>query len=374
MAHSIEKVKSAGDRKRFMMLPFRINSEDPHWVPPLLMNMRHMLSEKHPFREHGDVEFFLARDENGRPAGRVSAAVNHAHNSYHGEKTGFFGFLECENDPGLASELLETAEKWVAERGMERIRGPFNLSTNEECGLLVEGFDTDPLLMMPHNPPWLGGLVEAAGYHKCMDLLAYWLDGESGSFEKLFRISKMVEKRGNWKVRGINLKNLTEDMRRVMDVYNECWGKNWGFVPMTEREFSAMVSELKMLIRPELTPLVELDGELVAFGVALPDANIAFKKGKGRALPTILALKAPFFGVRIDRVRVLLMGVREKYRNMGLEALIIDRIVKGSTGMGMGRGELSWILENNREMRTILEKQMNAELYRRYRIYEKDLK
>ncbi len=372
MGIAIERVETRKQRKEFIMLPFRINAGDPHWVPPLLMNVRALMKKTHPFHEHADVEFFMARGEDGRVTGRISAAVNHAHNEYHNEKTGFFGFLECENDERLAALLLETAEKWVKERGMDRIRGPFNLSTNEECGLLVDGFNTDPRLMMPHNPPWLGGLVENAGYGKAVDLLAYWADGDENDFEKLFRVADMVKRRGNWTVRGINMKDLKNEMRKVMDVYNECWGENWGFVPMTSREFSAMVDELKMLITPELTPLVELDGELVAFGVALPDANIAFKKGRGRALPSVLALKVPPFRVKIDRVRVLLMGVKKKYRNRGLEALVIENIVNNSRKLGMGRGELSWILEGNREMRAILEKQMKAEPYKRYRIYEKE--
>jgi len=374
MNYVIEKVSTRKAKKEFIMLPFRINADDPHWVPPLLMNVRHLMDKKHPFHEHAEVDFFLARNENGVVAGRISACVNRTHNEYHEEKTGFFGFLECENDPAVASLLLDTAEKWVRQRGMQRLRGPFNLSTNEECGLLVEGFDTDPRLMMTHNPKWLGGLVEAAGYAKCMDLLAYWLGGDSDKFEKLFRIAKMVEKRGNWKVRSINMKDLRNDMRKIMDVYNECWGENWGFVPMSSREFAAMVDELKMLITPEITPIVELDGEVVAFGVGLPDANIAFKKGRGRAIPSILALKVPPFKVEIDRVRVLLMGVKKEHRNKGLEALVIDRLIKNSKKLGMGKGELSWILENNREMRAILEKQMNADLYKRYRIYEKEFK
>jgi GNAT superfamily N-acetyltransferase len=225
---------------------------------------------------------------------------------------------------------------------------------------------------MTHNPKWLGALVEAAGYIKCMDLLAYWLGGDSDKFEKLIRISKMVLSRGNWTVRNINLKDLSNDMRKIMNVYNECWGENWGFVPMSPREFAAMVDELKMLITPELTPMVELNGEVVAFAVGLPDANIAFKKGNGRAIPSVLALKVPPFKVEINRIRVLLMGVKKEHRNKGLEALVIERLIRYSKVLGMGQGELSWILESNREMRAILEKQMNADLYKRYRIYEKE--
>lgn len=372
MKYSIEKVNNRKTSKEFVMLPFRINADDPHWVPPLLMNVRQIMNKKHPFHEHAEVEFFIARNSEGRVAGRISGCVNRTHNEYHNEKTGFFGFLECENDAELAGLLLSTAEDYVKQAGMQSIRGPFNLSTNEECGLLVEGFDTDPRLMMPHNPRWLGGLVEAAGYTKLMDLLAYWLDGDPDRFKKLFRIAKMVEKRGNWTVRGINTKDFKNDMRKIMEVYNECWGENWGFVPMSPRELVAMVEELKMLITPDLAPIVELDGEVVAFGVGLPDANIAFKKGKGRAIPSVLALKVPPFKVKIDRVRVLLMGVKKEHRNKGLEALVIDRLIKNTSKMGMGKGELSWILENNREMRAILEKQMDADLYKRYRIYQKE--
>lgn len=374
MALTIRKVENRRQQKQFIMLPFRINRDDPHWVPPLLMNVRSIMSKKHPFHEHADVEFYLAQDRNGKTLGRISAAVNHAHNEYHKEKTGFFGFLECEKDQHLATALLETAENFVRDRGMDRIRGPFNLSTNEECGLLVDGFDTDPRLMMPHNKPWLKDLIEGAGYHKEMDLLAFWADSDDNDFTRLFRVADKVKERGSWTVRYLNPKDLKNDFRKIMDVYNECWGENWGFVPMTAREFNAMCEELKMLITPEYTPMIEKDGELVAFGVALPDANIAFKKGRGRAIPTILALMVPPFKVRIDRVRVLLMGTKKDYRNRGLEALIIKEIVQNSMKYGMGRGELSWILETNRDMIAILERQMNADPYKRYRIYQKEFK
>ncbi|PIE51144.1 N-acetyltransferase [Candidatus Fermentibacteria bacterium] len=354
------------------MLPFRINRDDPHWIPPLLMNVRALMNRKHPFHEHADVEFFLARDREGTVRGRISAAVNHAHNKYHNEKTGFFGFLDCENDSETAEQLLHTAEEWVKSRGMKRIRGPFNLSTNEECGLLVDGFDTDAKLMMLHNPQWLGGLVEQAGYSKLIDMLAYWVDGDETDFKRLFRIADMVEKRGNWTIRNINLNELPSEMRKIMDVYNECWSDNWGFVPMTSREFKSMVDELKMLIIDKLVPIIELEGEVVAFGVALPDANVAFRKGRGRAIPTILALKVPPFKQKIDRVRMLLMGTKKKHRNKGLEALVIREIVNNSKILGMGRGELSWILDSNREMRAIMEKQLKADAYKTYRIYEKE--
>jgi len=374
MSLIVEKVDSAGKRREFIRLPFLVNRDDRMWVPQLYMDARNSMNrKKHPFHEHADVEFFLARDASGKPVGRVCAIVNRAFLEYHGEKTGHFGFFECLRNQEAASALLDAASRWVADRGMDRIQGPFNFSTNETCGCLVEGFDTPPLVMMPHNPPWYQDLFLGAGFTGEMDLLAYWAEKGKHRFDRLSRIAEMVSRRESVTLRPLNMKNFRDDLRVVMDIYRECWAENWGFVPTTMREFDALAQEIKLILAPSMAPVVECGGVPVAFGVALPDANVGIARGRGRLLPTLLALKVPPFRVKIDRVRVLLMGVRKEYRGRGLEALIVDSIVRESAKLGMGRGELSWVLENNAPMRTILEKDIGADLYKRYRIFQKEL-
>jgi hypothetical protein len=374
MGVTVERVENSRQKREYVKLPFRVNRDDSMWVPPLYIDARASLDRnRHPFHEHADVEFFLARDASGSPVGRVCAIVNNAFLDYHGEKTGHFGFFEVFRNQEAASALLNAASEWLRARGMERVQGPFSFSTNETCGCLVEGFDTPPMVMMPHNPPWYEEMILGAGFHKEMDLLAYWAEKDRNSFDRMTRVADLVRRRENVTLRSLDMKNFTEDLRIVMDIYRECWCENWGFVPITMREFDTLAHEMKLMIVAAMAPVVEYNGVPVAFGVALPDANIGIKKGGGKLLPTFLALKIPPFKVRIDRVRVLLMGVKKEFRGRGLEALIVDSIVRESHKLGMGRGELSWVLENNTPMRAILEKEIKADVYKRYRIFQKEL-
>lgn len=373
MPLTVERVESSGQKREYIMLPFQVNGKDPYWVPALFMDARNSLNRKrHPFHEHADVEFFLARDVSGKVVGRICAIVNHAFIDYHGEKTGHFGFFEVFRNQEAATALLNAASDWVRARGMERIQGPFNFSTNETCGCLVDGFQTPPMIMMPHNPPWYEELILGAGFHKEMDLLAYWAEKDVHNFDRLARVADLVRRRENVTLRPLNMKRFREDLRIVMDIYRECWCENWGFVPITAREFDGLAQEMKMMLVPSMAPVVEFDGVPVAFGVALPDANMGIARGGGRLLPTILALKVPPFKVKIDRVRVMLMGVKKEFRGRGLEALIVDSMGRESHRLGMARGELSWVLENNIPMRAILEKEIKADIYKRYRIFQKE--
>ena len=374
MSFSIEEADRGRSFRDFLELPFRLYTDEPNWVPPVRHFNRQMFdTSKHPFHEHASVRLFLARDGTGAPVGRVCSIENRTHNEYHHEKTGFFGFFETEKDPGIAAALLGAVEADQRDRGMDRVRGPASFSTNEECGLLVKGFDDPPLIMMPYNPPWYGELLEDCGYRKTRDLYAYYMDADKTDYSRLSRIAERLGSRPGLHMRDLSVKHISRDIPVIMDIYNECWRENWGFVPMSKRELDMMADELKMILVPELAPIVEKDGIPVAFAVALPDANQAFMKAGGGLLRTVLALKVPLFKVRIDRVRVLLLGVRRAYRGRGLEALMIDRIIRESSRLGMGRGEMSWILEDNLPMRKILERILGAEHYRTYRILEKEL-
>ncbi|MGM0627337.1 MAG: N-acetyltransferase [Candidatus Fermentibacterota bacterium] len=374
MTPVLEEVADRRGRAEFVHLPFRLYRNDPYWVPPLKREQMKMLTPgKHPFHEHADVQLFLARDSEGTPVGRVAAVVNHTHNAYHSERTGFFGFLESVHDGEVFAALLDRASQWLRDRGMDRIRGPMNFSTNEECGMLVKGFGDSPLLMMPYNPSWYPEMMERAGFRKVRDLLAYSVDRYEQEFDRLGRIADLAARRTDATVRSIEMGNLSEEIPRVMDVYNECWKDNWGFVPMTEAELVQLGEELKLILDPRLAPIIEDEGRAVAFAIALPDANRALKTAGGSLLRAGLALKVPPFKVDIDRVRILLLGVREDYRNSGFEAILINEIVRNTLEMGIDRGELSWILEDNVPMRRVLEKSIGAVQYKTYRIYDRNL-
>jgi GNAT superfamily N-acetyltransferase len=374
MPVSVEKVENRGQLRQFIDLPFKLYSDDPNWVPPVKFFQRELLNrDKHPFHRHAEVEYYLARDGNGRVRGRIASIVNHAHNEYHSERTGFFGFLEMENDPELASALLTRCEETLRSAGMSRIRGPMNFSTNEECGMLVKGFDGSPLIMMTYNPEWYPVLMEACGYGKAEDLFAYKLYSALAVESRMARVAELVRKRSNAVMRDISVSRIHQEVPLIMDIYNECWQDNWGFVPMTRDELSHMADELKAIMVSSMAPILEVDGQAVAFAISLPDANQAMKKAGGSLLKAILALKVPLFRVRMDRSRVLLLGVRKAYRGRGFEALLIDRIISSNVEQGVVWGELSWILEDNVSMRRILERDLKAEQYRTYRIYEKEL-
>ena len=361
-------------RAEFVRLPFRLYREDPYWVPPLKHEQMKMFTPgKHPFHEHADVKLFLASSDQGRPVGRIAAMVNHTHNDYHDERTGFFGFLESVHDGDVFTALLDSASDWLRRKGMDRVRGPMNYSTNEECGMLVKGFSDSPLLMMPYTPPWYPKMMEQAGFTKTRDLLAYSVDRYEQEFDRLARIAGLAARRTDAKLRSIDMSSLSEEIPRVMDVYNECWKDNWGFVPMTEAELAQLGDELGMILDPRLAPIIEDGGRPVAFAIALPDANRALKKAGGSLLRAALALKVPPFKVDIDRVRILLLGVREDYRNSGFEAILINEIVRNTLDMDIDRGELSWILEDNVPMRRVLEKSIGAVQYKTYRIYDRNL-
>ena len=374
MPFSVERVENRHQRRCFIELPFRLYRDDPYWVPPV----RHLQMEifdkrKHPFHHHADVNFYLARDDKGQVRGRIASILNHAHNDYHGERTGFFGFLETENDQELAQVLLETCRRDLAEAGMDRVRGPMNFSTNEECGLLVKGFDGSPLIMMPYNPPWYMDLLTGCGYAKVKDLFAYKLYSALAVKSRMARVAELVRRRSNAVLRDISVRRIHQEVPLIMDIYNECWRDNWGFVPMTKMELDRMADELRMILVPSMAPILEVDGRPVAFAVSMMDANQAFIRAGGSLVKAILALKVPFFRVRMDRSRVLLLGVSKDYRGRGFEALLIDRIISSNVEQGVEWGELSWILEDNVSMRRILERDLKAEQYRTYRIYEKEI-
>ena len=365
------EIAAVADKKAlndFVELPFTLCRNEPHWVPPLRIAVKELLDrKKHPFYSNAQAEFFLAR-RGGRVVGRIAAILDHAHNRFHSEDTGFFGFFECEDDPDAARALLDCARAWVTERGARLLRGPVNPSTNYECGMLVEGFDLDPMVMMTWNPPYYPKLMEQAGLVKAKDLLAYLSNANTIGTSKIDRVADKALSTNGVRIRPINMKDFQADVGRVWEVYGAAWARNWGFIPMSREEFYQMGKEMKMILKPELVLIGEAGDKVVGFALALPDVNQALKRAGGSLFPTGL-LKILYYQRLIKNVRVLALGVVEEYRASGLAAGFYATLVRNARKLGYGDCEMSWILEDNVLMNRSLEA-MGAKRYKTYRIYE----
>ncbi len=366
----ITPVRGRRELKQFLRLPWKIYEGDPLWVPPLLHDVSTLLDrERHPFHQHAEVEYFLAR-RGGAVVGRIAAVVNRLHNEFSGDRTGFFGFFECIDDQAVANALFEGAESWLAERGMEMSRGPMNFSTNEECGLLLEGAAEPPFVMMTYNPPYYARLIEGAGYEKARDLLAYILYTEEKPSRLAKGVRRVAERKGI-SIRPLDMKRFEQEVALLEEIYNAAWERNWGFVPMTPAEFGFMAKQLKPVVDPNYTLIAEVNGEPVGFGLALPDFNQALKHINGRLLPFGL-LKLLWHKRNIDQVRIITLGIKPGYRRLGLDAMMYLRMFEQAAQDAIKRGECSWILEDNWDMRRALEKMGGTE-YKAYRIYDKPL-
>lgn len=371
-AVEVRPVRGPGELNRFIRFPWRIYAGDPAWVPPLIADMKMVLDrQKHPFHRHAEVEYFLAW-RGGEPVGRIAAAINHLHNEFHEERTGVFGFFETVADEAVAEALLKAAEDWLRDRGMDRIRGPFSFSTNEEAplGLLVEGFETPPMVMMGHAPSYYARLIEASGYVKEKDLLAYYIDDQKPP-ERLVRGVERLQRAEGIRVRPLSMSRFRDEVRIIKEIYNSAWERNWGFVPMTDEEFAHLAKQLRPIVDPNLCLIAEVDGEPVGFALALPDFNQVLRRLNGRLFPVGL-LKLLWYRRKIDGLRVLTLGLKPGYRRKGLDAMMYLRIFEAGTRAGYVRAECSWILEDNWEMRRGLER-LGARVYKTYRIFEKTL-
>ena len=373
-AAQVRELPPGASLKPFMDVAWRINAGDPCWVPPLRLSLATLLDRrKHPFHQHADVAYFLA-ERDGTAVGRIAAIVNHRHNDFHEDRTGFFGLFECEDDPATARALVDAAAAWLRGRGMERMRGPVNLSTNEEAsspGVLVDGFDTPPTIQMTHNPPFYGALLEGAGLAKTKDVLAYWLDDPTPP-ERLVRGFERIVAREGVTIRPLDLKRFRAEVDTIKGIYNAAWARNWGFVPMTDAEFDHMAKEFRPVVDPELCLIAEVRGEPVGFSLALPDLNQAIRKlPNGRLFPFGL-FRLLWEKRRISGFRVITLGFKPGFQHHGLGAALYLRTWQTGAAKGYRYGEASWILEDNWEMRRPLEK-MDFLAYKTYRIYEQPL-
>ena len=373
----IERIgRGKADLSRFFDVADRLYAGDPHWVAPLRDDLAKVFKDENPFFRHGEMQLFVARRD-GRDVGRIAAILDRNHNEFHGEKASFFGYFESENDPAVAGALLDAAALWGRERKMTVLRGPTNPTLNDEAGLLVDGFDSSPVLMMTYNPRSYIGLIEGQGFRKAKDLLAYWFPLEEKPLERLSRVAERFRKRSkDILVRNVTKKTLAKDLMKIREVYNEAWEKNWGFVPMTPEEMDFMAARMKPLLVPELLWLAEAprpDGtrEPIAFMLMLPDYNVAMKPLRGRLLPFgwlkfLLGVK------KIKTVRVLTLGIKLPYRQSGIQSIMMADSLRFLLSKGYTGSEVSWLLEDN-ELVIGAVRLWGGRLYKTYRIYEKAL-
>jgi GNAT superfamily N-acetyltransferase len=375
MSIELIPVSTKSDLNRFVKLPWIIYDSDPYWVPPLISEVKNILNpKKNPFFEHAEVQLFLAYNNNdGKFSGRIASIVNHNHISFHSEKVGFFGFFEAINDYKVAAALFQGAADWLKSKGLEVMRGPVNPSTNDECGLLIEGYNSSPYIMMTYNLRYYSELIEGFGFKKSMDLLAYQMTADDlpPEIHQLVERVEKIAKRKRLTIRPLDMKHFDREVAYVKQLYNSAWAKNWGFVPMTDKEIEHLAKNLKQVVVPELVLFAELDGEPIGMVITLPDANQAIKVANGKLFPFGL-FKILREVKKIDGLRILILGVKEEYRNLGIDAMFYAEIFKRGRAKGYKRGEMSWILETNTLMNRALVN-MGAKLYKRYRIYDYSL-
>ena len=375
MSLSIREINLAykKDLKEFVDLPWSIYKNDSNWVPPLKMAVKDLLNvNKHPFYATAEVKAWLA-ELDGVVVGRIMAINNHAYNKYTNSKLGFFGFYESIESQEVANLLFKTAEAAVKAWGLESIQGPMNPGTNYECGLLVDKYDDAPQIMMTYNPSYYSTLIEKNGYAKAMDLLAYNVAADFTMPKIIMDIAERTEKKSKVTFRTLNLKNWTQELDIMFEIYNSAWESNWGFVPMTKDEFYHTAKDLKSIVNPELVHFALVDGIEAGFILTLPDLNQVFKQIPSGNLSPMAIYKILTAKKRMTRCRVITMGVKKEYRKIGLETLLYkhNHIAIKSNPL-MKNIEMSWILENNLEMNKPLIR-MGGEPYKRYRLFEKKL-
>jgi len=375
----MKSIETSRDWSEFIALPWSLYDADAHWVPPLRASVAGLLNQKqNPFFAHAKLKAWMVFQGN-RCVGRVAAVVDEAHNAFHQEKTGFFGFFETINDAEVVRLLMDQASSWLKNQGMERLRGPVDLSTNYQCGLLVEGFTDSPTVMMNYHPPFYGALLEGWGFKKAKDLHAYELDGRKITCSpRLIAYAERFQKRHQVCFRGIRMKSFDEEINAILSIYNDAWESNWGFVPLDPEEFRHIARDLKLILDPRLCLIAEREGEPIAFALALPDVNQILKKVKnGKLLPwgwlkLFWYLKGPGRKKVMNRCRIVTLGIKKKYQSLGVGPIFYTEYFKRGPELGYPVGEASWILEDNEAMRKAL-MVMDAQKTKTYRIYDRIL-
>lgn len=365
-------VTSKKERKQFLKFPYAHYKNNEYWVAPLLMEQKKLIDQdKNPFYENGDIGMFIIR-QNGKICGRIAAIEDRRYNEYHDSKTGFFGFFECIDDQTVASLLIKAAAGWLKDRGLTKMLGPASPSMMDEIGILIDGFDEYPSILMPYHKRYYDRLLKTEGLKKEMDLYAFRITQENVAFDRMKRAGEIVKKRlPGLKIREINLKKIDQEVQIVRDIFNKSWSENWGFIPLTENELSDLADDLKMILDPKFAHIAEVDGKPIAFSVALPDLNQALRHMNGRLFPTGI-FKLLWYKRKIDQVRTALMGVIPEYRGKGIDALLHLKAIENGRKEGVNSSELSWVLETNTNMIRVAER-LGAHIEKTYRLYRKSL-
>jgi len=375
---TINIVKDTNDLMTFISFPWAVYKGDAYWVPPLISERKEFLDkEKSPFFKHAKGDFFIAR-RGDKVVGTIAAFTNELYNEFQETNDGWFGFFEVLEDPEAAEALLSTAVEWSKNAGHDSVIGPAQFSTNDELGLLIDGFNDRPRILMTYNPPRYQKYIENFGFEKAMDLWAYSLSlahFKENMPEKLIRVTEKIRTRKDFHIRSVNMKKFDEEVEKVKKIYNNSWDRNWGFVPFTDPEIDRLAASLKPILDPSVVFFVELDGEAIGFGLSLPDLNqplhLAYPKPTTPEALTMVKM-AWHWKVRrkVDWLRVFALGVLPEYRGTGVDALIYMETAKAALRKGYKWVEMSWILENN-EMINRTSQLLGGKIYKTYRMYQK---
>ncbi len=375
MSIEIKEVYTKKEKIEFIKSQKLFYKSDPNFVPPVISDKYKLIdTEKNPFYKHSELKLFLATQD-GNVVGRIGAIINYNHNRTHNDKTGFFGFFECIDSIEVAKRLFEQVEAWLYEKGCDTVIGPENPSMNDEVGLLINGFDSPPVVLMTYNPKYYIDLIEGCGYSKVKDLYAYLLERDNFLNEKVYRLQDAIRKRYDIKIREVNFRSkqkFWKDVKILKGIYNSAWVPNWGFVKATDEEFDYLAKDLRMIAEPKLALIAEAQGKVAGFGLALPNINECLIHNKSGstlgALYHILTKKK-----KVKFVRIIALGVVPEFQRTGLDAILYYELGTRSIKLGYEFGEASWILEDNKMMNKGLTMTMNGHVYKTYRLYQKKL-
>jgi GNAT superfamily N-acetyltransferase len=370
---TVRPVRGRRDLRRFIKLPFHLHRDHEQWVPPLIYERRRFLDRRrNPYFEHAEAEYFLC-ERDGRTVGRITAQIDHRWDEFQGGNDGMFGFFECENDLAAARALVGAAAEWVRQRGRERLLGPMDFTTNDECGVLIDGYDRTPMILEPWQPPYYRELLESQGLDKRIDLLMWWLEigelHEGTEFHPMIHAAaEKATKDHGVVLRSMRKRDLEAEVHRFQEIYNEAWGDNWGFVPITDAEVRFQAENLKPILSEDWAMIAERDGEVMGAALTLPDVNQVLARMGGRLFP-LGWLKFLRGRRKIDQIRVFALGVRPEYQHLGVAAALFVRHLEASAKTGIMAGEMGWILETNEAMNRAMEG-MGGHVVKKYRLYE----
>lgn len=366
---SISVVENDHHFTDFLRFPHKLYKNDENWIAPLHHQQKHLVDRrKNPFYNNADADFFIAK-QGDEVIGRIAAIDNKAYNRYNKTNVGFFGFFECVNNQFAADLLFKVARDWIEERGLTTILGPTCPGMLDEIGILVDGFDKKPSIMMPYSKPWYDDLLKGAGFEKAMDLFAYTVDKDTIKLERFDRAQKIImERMPGLKIRPMNMRNFKSEVNIIHELFNKAWANNWGFYEISKKEFESLGKELKMIMDIDIAHVAEVDGVPVGFSIALPDLNQALQHLDGSLLPTGI-FKLLFYRRKINAIRSALMGIIPEYQGRGIDALLHRQAIENGLKKGYVSSELGWLLETNTHIIRVAEK-LGGSRSKTYRLYQ----